>query len=342
MDELGRALRGLALEACAGVVGPSAAALRRRGRRRVAVRVVGALALVLLGAAVTAPAWSHGGLLGVPIGPARPDPTSSTGVSLLEPIPFGRMPSSLGRWDATVFLVDSSAAEREAVLTRIRSLDAVLEAHTESREEAFERFKEQFRDMPEYVDRVSAASMPESVRVVLRRGGDDYAQLAEGVCPDAVRDGVVPGNAPLSPTLGDRCMPGVEAVTDTAQQAAAVLGGRSWNGRADAAVVLTMDVTPERRAAILARIESIDGVAGVTHETTEQAGRRLLREAPPGHSYAVPADGRFMPESFRVRLADPDRFPQFRARLCGGASVVRCGEGIMIVIDQRLVSNSAP
>jgi hypothetical protein len=345
MDELGRALRGLALEACAGVVGPGPAALRRRGRRRVAVRLAAALALVILGVAVAAPVWSHGGLLGPPVGPARPAPdtTSSAGANPPASIPFGRVSSDFARWDATVVLADGvSAAERAAVLARIRSLDAVSELHAVSRAEAFARFQEQFRDIPRATHGISAGAIPESVQVVLRRGADDYAELAERVCPDAVRDGVVPGNAPVGPGAGDRCMPGVDVVIDTAQTLAPILGGRSWNGRADAAVVLTMEVTPERRAAILARIASIEGVAGVTHETAEQAERRLLGEAPPGVSYVVPAGGRYMPESYRVRLTDPDRFAAFRARLCVSPSVGRCGEGIMIVVDQRLVSGSAP
>jgi FtsX extracellular domain len=345
MDELGRALRGLALDACAGVVGPSPAALRRRGRRRVAVRVAGAIALVILGVAVTAPVWSHGGLLGPPVGPVRPgpDPTSRGGTGYPQPLPFGRVSSSFARWDAAVILSDGiSPAQRAAVLARVRSLDAVSELHALSRQEAFQQFREQFRDVPGVLDRVSAGALPESVQVVLRRGADDYAELAERVCPNAVRDGVVPGHAPVGLDLADRCMPGVDVVIDTAQTLAPILGGRSWNGRADVAVVLTMEVTPERRAAILQRIESIDGVTGVQHETAEQAERRILREAPPGVSYTVPAEGRYMPESYRVRLTDPDRFPEFRARLCMSPSTGRCGEGIMIVIDQRLVSASAP
>jgi hypothetical protein len=214
--------------------------------------------------------------------------------------------------------------------------------HIQSKEELFAIYEEQFRNVPipSTLAGVTAAAMPEAVQVVLRRGADDYPKLAEAVCPDAVRGGVVPGHVPLGLSLGDRCMPGVDVVIDTAQTLAPILGGRSWNGRADAAVVLTMEVTPERRAAILQRIESIDGVTGVQHETAEQAERRILREAPPGVSYTVPAEGRYMPESYRVRLSGPDRFAKFRARLCASPSTGRCGEGIMIVIDQRLVSST--
>jgi hypothetical protein len=330
MDELGRALRALALEACADVVGPSPMALRRRGRRRVATRVAGGVALVTLGAALAAPAWSdrHEGLIGPPVGPAV---TPGPGPSGNPPFPLGSLVAEDARWDASVFLVDGvTAAQRAAVLARLDGLGTVVEVRPESKAEAFARFKQQFRDNPQAIAHITADAMPESLRIVLRGGSDDYAGLVARVCPGAVDPD---GEAPAV-TL--HCMRGVDAVLDSAQGRTEYLGGRSWTGRADVAVVLTMEVTQAQRSAILDRIEAIDTVVQVLHESGEEAERRVLDEEPPGVSIAVPS-GRFMPESFRVRLTSPDRFAEFRRRLCAGARADRCPEGVMVVIDQRKV-----
>ncbi|MDP3972443.1 MAG: permease-like cell division protein FtsX [Candidatus Nanopelagicales bacterium] len=73
-----------------------------------------------------------------------------------------------------------SPEQREAVRTKLAGMTSVVsEIYYESSEEAFERFKQQFKDSP-ILANVTAEAMPESFRVKLVNP-EDYAQVALAV-----------------------------------------------------------------------------------------------------------------------------------------------------------------
>lgn len=71
-------------------------------------------------------------------------------------------------------------AERQAVSATLSSLGGVVaEVYYESQQEAYQRFREQFKDSP-ILDNVTAESMPESFRVKLVNP-EDFAKVATAV-----------------------------------------------------------------------------------------------------------------------------------------------------------------
>ncbi len=60
-----------------------------------------------------------------------------------------------------------SEQQRQELLADLKATPQVQEVHYESQEQAFERFKEQFRDSPDLVENVTADALPESFRVKL-------------------------------------------------------------------------------------------------------------------------------------------------------------------------------
>jgi cell division transport system permease protein len=84
--------------------------------------------------------------------------------------------------------------ERDALLTDLKTLPQVQRVFYESKEQAFARFQQQFKDSPDLVANVTADALPESYRVKLR----DPTQFP--VVASAVRD-----------------QPGVEDVQDQKQ-----------------------------------------------------------------------------------------------------------------------------
>jgi cell division protein FtsX len=96
------------------------------------------------------------------------------------------------RAEVTVFLDTGVTAEqRGAVEQRMRSMPGVDEVTFESRDQAYEHFKEQFKDQPDVVAGVRPESLPESLRVTVAD-----ASIAEAVelvagSVDGVRDTVL-------------------------------------------------------------------------------------------------------------------------------------------------------
>jgi cell division transport system permease protein len=77
-----------------------------------------------------------------------------------------------GEWaskvEVSVFLRDDASPEQiDALQTKIRELPEVETFVFESKEQAYERFKELFKDSPTLVNNVDAESMPQSFRVKL-------------------------------------------------------------------------------------------------------------------------------------------------------------------------------
>jgi cell division protein FtsX len=253
-------------------------------------------------------------------------------VALL-PVPEPPAPEAtvLGYWggkiDASVFLLaDVDAGQRAAAERRVRAAPAVNEVFYKSKAEALTRFRTMFRDNPELTGNVTEDQLPESYRVRLD-SASSFAAFHDALCKGPARqDG------------GEDCGQGIDVVLDMHKVLAKPLAGSSWNGRADAAVVLAPGVTRRQRAAVRDRLEAIDGVERIEYESREQAWERLKGEYSPEElELAVPARG--MLDSFRVKLSAPGAFESFKGGFCASPRTGDCAPGVAVVIDQRLLSS---
>jgi cell division transport system permease protein len=86
----------------------------------------------------------------------------------------------------TVFLDPTVPEEQKRTIdSALRRLPSVEEVRFESRQEAYARFKELFKDAPDLVSSVKPDSLPESFRVTLK--------TASGVCEVVRRISGLPG-----------------------------------------------------------------------------------------------------------------------------------------------------
>lgn len=77
------------------------------------------------------------------------------------------------RVEVSIFLRDNvTQSQREALRSELDAMPQVDQVFYESKEEAYERFKEQFKDSPAIVENVTAAALPESFRVKLEKPED--------------------------------------------------------------------------------------------------------------------------------------------------------------------------
>ena len=141
-------------------------------------------------------------------------------------------------------------------------------------------------------------------------------------------------------SAADRPLPATAPSTDVV--GAALLGGY-WFGKIDASVFLEQGVTPAQRAGILRRIQSLDVVDRVYYESPAEslARTRELYKTKPGLTPKA-LEGSAFPESFRVRLDDPEQVPALGQALCprppskvSGSS--GCMDGVEAVMDEKRV-----
>jgi cell division protein FtsX len=316
VNDLDTRLERLAAEATRDAVPPDLEALARRGRRRRRRHLAGtALAVVV---AVAAGLALPARLTGRPA-PAANDPPATaadlTGASMLVGYWFGKT-------DASVYLEQGiDPARRRAVRERIEALDVVDRVYYESRQEAYDRFRHQYRAKPELVRRTDPAILPESFRVLLR-DPDQFKRLYLALCE------------PGKPASGKpRCMVGVDTVLEDRARLKPVLVSGKWERTSDATVLLDHDITEARRRALQARLEAIGGVAEVRYESQADAFRGLakkLREDRPLMPELTPA---MLPTSFRVALDEPHRVREFHRALCGSRRTGDCPDGIAGVLE---------
>jgi hypothetical protein len=87
-----------------------------------------------------------------------------------------------GEVDASVHLDQSvGPARRQAILHRIEAVEAVDQVFYESSQEAYARFREQFRQQPDLLRGVAPAVLPESFRVRLDDPGH-FVALQGALC----------------------------------------------------------------------------------------------------------------------------------------------------------------
>lgn len=134
------------------------------------------------------------------------------------------------------------------------------------------------------------------------------------------------------------------------------LYGGFWGDKVEASVYLTPDVTPQQREEIKQELESIPVVEPpVFYESSEQAYENFKEQFKDSPDLVNNVDPQSLPQSFRVKLKDPEQFAQVHDRFCQPAPATDaqaadtqaasaggeltdgsvCKPGIDVVIDQR-------
>jgi cell division protein FtsX len=200
-------------------------------------------------------------------------------------------------------------------------------------------------DLDERLERLAAEAardaVPPEPEAIARRGRRRRRRQLAGTA--ALVAAVVAAGLLLPARLagrssGERPLPATAPPTDVA--GAASIGGY-WFGKADASVFLERGVTAARRDRIRRRIESLGVVDTVYYESRAEALARtkeLYRTKPGMTDKALQAFA--MPESFRVRLHDPERVPALERALCprppdkaSGSS--GCMDGVEAVVAEK-------
>jgi len=105
--------------------------------------------------------------------------------------------------EVSVFLAPKiSPEQRESIGQQLRGQQVVERVYYESKQEAYERFKDQFKDSPDMVRNVSPDVLPESYRVKLRDPAQ-FAQVHDLFCSGRFND-----------RGREICNPGIESVID--------------------------------------------------------------------------------------------------------------------------------
>jgi cell division protein FtsX len=315
VHDLDTRLERLATEATRDAVAPEVAAIARRGRRRRRRQLAGtALVVVAVAAAgLVLPARLTGRPAADRPLPATAPATDVTGAASIGGYWFGKA-------DASVFLKDVDQARRQAIRDRIEGLDVVDQVWFESRREAYDRVRVLYRQRPEVLKNLAPEAMPESFRVRLD-DPDHFKQLLLALCR--------PGK---DASGRQRCVPGVDLVAETEAALKPLLVGQSWLARSDLTVILAGGTTPAQRAAVRARLETIEGVRRVVYETPAQAFRRLPEKWRKPDGGVAPALGpEAMYGSFRVTLDHPTRVDRIHMALCGSRRTGSCPYGLVLL-----------
>jgi cell division transport system permease protein len=101
-----------------------------------------------------------------------------------------------------------------------------------------------------------------------------------------------------------------------------------YYGKIEVSVFLRPDVTEAQRQAIDQSISSNPLVAGKTYETQKQAFDRFQQLWADSPDFVKSVGPNSLPESFRVKLKDPQKYKEFTDQIQGQ-------QGILDVIDQR-------
>jgi cell division protein FtsX len=190
-------------------------------------------------------------------------------------------------------------------------------------------------DLDTRLERLAAEAtretVPPEVEAIARRGRRRRRRQVAGTAAlvaAVVAAGLVLPARLAGRTTGDRPLP------------ATAIGGDRF-GKTDASVFLEQGVTPAQRDTIRRRIQSLEVVDRVYYESQADAYARArdLYKTKPG----VPPkalEGLAFPESFRVRLDDPEQFPALQRALCPGMPVKAtgssgCMDGIEAVMAEK-------
>jgi cell division protein FtsX len=190
-------------------------------------------------------------------------------------------------------------------------------------------------DLDTRLERLAAEAtretVPPEVEAIARRGRRRRRRQVAGkaaLVAAVVAAGLVLPARLAGRTTGDRPLP------------ATAIGGDRF-GKTDASVFLEQGVTPAQRDNIRRRIQSLEVVDRVYYESRADAyarARDLYKTRPGVPPKAL--EGLAFPESFRVRLDDPEQFPALQRALCPGMPVKAtgssgCMDGIEAVMAEK-------
>jgi cell division transport system permease protein len=117
------------------------------------------------------------------------------------------------------------------------------------------------------------------------------------------------------------------------------LYGGYWADKIEVSVFLATDVTDPQKEDIRRTLEDIPVVQEVFHETKEQAYNRFKEQFKDSPDMVRNVSPSAMPESYRIKLADPEQFDQVHDEFCTGQLNASgrevCNPGIDLVVDQR-------
>jgi cell division protein FtsX len=201
-------------------------------------------------------------------------------------------------------------------------------------------------DLDARLERLAAAAAGDAtvpdLEDVVRRGRRGRRRRLAG---SALLVAAVTAAALLAPPrLADRAGPALDdepgVVPATGATGATGIAGY-WFGRADASVFLDQFVQPARRQAVLDRIESVGVVDQVFYESSTEAYARFRAQFRHDPDMLAEVDPAVLPQSYRVRLDDPDHFAALYRALChpgtDDTGRQRCVDGVDSVVAQRAV-----
>lgn len=117
------------------------------------------------------------------------------------------------------------------------------------------------------------------------------------------------------------------------------LWGGYWSDKIEVSVFLAKKITPEQRDSIGEQIRGLPVVDTVFYESQQQAYQRFKDQFRDSPDMVRNVTASVLPESFRVKLRDPNQFDQVHDLFCSGKTDSRgkeiCNAGIDSVVDQR-------
>jgi cell division protein FtsX len=185
-------------------------------------------------------------------------------------------------------------------------------------------------------DEATRHAVPPELDTVARRGRRRRRRQLAGTALMVVA--VVAAGLVLPARLARAPLAG-EPAPATDVTGAGMLGGY-WFGKADASVFLSHGVDEARRQAIRRRIEALEVVDAVFHESSRAAYDRFREEYRSRPELLAKVDPSVLPESFRVRLDAPEHFKRLLRELCPPstdprAGKPRCVHGVDSVTDAQ-------
>jgi len=117
------------------------------------------------------------------------------------------------------------------------------------------------------------------------------------------------------------------------------LWGGYWSNKIEVSVFLAKKITPQQRDSIGEQIRALPAVENVFYESQQQAYQRFKDQFRDSPDMVRNVTASVLPESYRVKLRDPNQFDQVHDLFCSGKIDSRgkeiCTQGIDSVVDQR-------
>jgi cell division transport system permease protein len=117
------------------------------------------------------------------------------------------------------------------------------------------------------------------------------------------------------------------------------LWGGYWSDKIEVSVFLAKGITTQQRQSVGNQIRELPVVERVFYESQQQAYERFKDQFRDSPDMVRNVTASVLPESFRVKLRDPNQFDQVHDLFCSGRTDSRgkeiCSAGIAEVVDQR-------